>query len=521
MQEMTGNPFEELFNDFFLDARERIDRVEEILLGLKGAESHVIQGLFDTTKRELHTIKGNSGMMGLPDLQNLAHTLEDKVLILDRQEPQVEEILTGLDQFRRLLESKKGKDRYQENEVITPAAEEHSPSSDIQGSIRVAFTALDELVDLLAEMVIFRNRLTDAVVRGRTIGSSDDAWAEVDTAQLALGKTLTFIQERIMQLRMVPLQTLFRHLKRIVHDESAKEGKEIHFETSGGETPMDKALLEVASEALGHLIRNSVIHGIEPPHERIRKKKPGTGIISLSATTRANEVLIEVEDDGAGINKQELCKSASQRGIDVSATGDLYSLLFLPGFSTRAGADLSAGRGMGLYAALQSIKQLGGRIEVMSEEDSGSCFRLHLPLSVSITRAMLISADDEMYALPLSNIIESMHYFGSGGHMLNHAQVFRWRNKIIPVIDLGFSFATTFSPRENGYVIVIEADGKHRALVVDDIIGIREIVVKGLDSLVGRPLGIAGSTILGDGRVVLILDPSGLAALRPFVEESV
>ncbi|MEW6584859.1 MAG: chemotaxis protein CheW [Nitrospirota bacterium] len=517
MPEMTHDPFEELLGDYFLDARERIDRIEDILLGLKAGDAHNLPDSLDSAKRELHTIKGNSGMMGMTDLQSLAHVLEDKVLSLDKKEPQVDEILSGLDQFRSLLETKKEK-----NKQTVAVPEERPGQADIQGSIRVPFAALDELVDLLAEMVIFRNRLTDAVVRGRTMGSSDDAWNEVDTAQLALGKTLGFIQERIMKLRMVPLKTLFRHLRRIVHDESEKETKEIHFETSGGDTPMDKALLEVASEALGHLIRNAAIHGIETPRERVRKRKPRTGIVSLSATTHANEVVIEVEDDGAGIKKQALVESAARQGIDLSATEDLYSLMFLPGFSTReGGADLSAGRGMGLYAALQSIQRLGGRLEVLSEEGSGSCFRLRLPLSVSITRAMLMSADREVYALPLSNIVESIRFRTEDGYEVNHAKVFSWREKVIPVIDLGYSFSTALRPRENGYVVIIEADGKYRGLVVDDIVGIREIVVKGLDSMVGSPAGISGSTILGDGRVVLILDPSGLAALRPFVEESV
>lgn len=519
---MTNNPFEGLLSDFLLDARERIDRIEEILLALQEVEPNAVQKSLDEAKRELHTIKGNSGMMGLNNLRGIAHDLEEEVQSLDIRTLDVQKILIGLDQFRVVLETVKGaSDSTQEHEAAIPSDGTAIGSNITQRSIRVPFTALDELVDLLAEMVIFRNRLADAIAIGRNMESSDNAWDEVDNSQVALYKTLTFIQERIMRLRMVPLRTLFVHLRRLVHDEAIKEGKEINFETSGGDTPMDKALLEVASEALGHLVRNAVIHGIELPDYRLHKGKTGTGRIYLSAATHANEVQIDVEDDGAGISRKNLLDSASKYGIDVSGTDDLYSLLFLPGFTTKHGADLSAGRGMGLSAAIQSIQRLGGRIETASEEGIGSRFRIHLPLSVSITRAMLLSTDNEVYALPVANIVESLHFHPAHRHFVNHAQVLNWRDIVIPLLDIGYSFGTAIKPREKGYVVVIEADGKYRGLLIDEIMGIREIVVKGLDTLVGTPQGISGSTILGDGHVVLILDPSGLSIVKPFVEETV
>ena len=383
------------------------------------------------------------------------------------------------------------------------------------------FSALDELVDLLAEMVIFRNRLSDAVFRGSSLHSSNAAWEEVGNAQEALGKTLTFIQERIMHLRMVPLQGLFTHLRRIVHDEASKEGKEINFHSVGGDTPMDKALLEVASEALGHIIRNAVIHGIELPDERVRKGKAKAGDIYLSASTQGNEVQIDIKDNGAGIKRKDVLESASKFGIETSAVDDLYAMLFLPGFTTRKGADMSAGRGIGLSAVQQSIQRMGGRIDLTSEEGIGSRFRIRVPISVSITNAMLVNVDKEVYALPLSNIIDSLRFHSSVTHRVNNTDVFTWRGKVTPLVDLGYKFGTAQEPREKGYVIIIEADGKNRGLIIDDIIGIREIVVKGLDDIVGTPPGISGSTILGDGRVVLILETSGLSVARPVTGEPV
>jgi two-component system chemotaxis sensor kinase CheA len=521
---MTDTAFESLLGDFILDAKERSARVEEILLQLDEAEPGEQKLLLDEAKRELHTLKGNAGMMGLPELQKLAHEMEDDIVSWETENTDIQDILVKLDHFTVML-----KDVDRENDGDTgdqsieksgiPNTQEIKRGSDIQGSVRVPFSSLDELVNLLAEMVIFRNRLTDAIFRGRSKISSDSAWEEVENAQEALGKTLTYIQEGIMRLRMVPLQSLFKNLKRIVHDEARKEGKEINFHTSGGETPIDKALMEIASEALGHIIRNAVIHGIELPDIRVSKGKARTGDIFLSATTQGNEVQIDIEDNGSGIRRQDLVESASKLGIELSAIDNLYSLLFLPGFTTKEGVDISAGRGIGLSAVTQSIQRMGGRIEVVSEEEKGSRFRIRLPLSVSITNAMILTVDNEMYALPLTHIIESVRFNSYDIHQVNHTNVFKWRGAVIPLLDIGCHFGTVKKPRNKGYIIVIEAGSKNRGLVIDDIVGIREIVVKGLDTFIGTPQGISGSTILGDGRVILILDPSGLSAVRPILEK--
>jgi two-component system chemotaxis sensor kinase CheA len=520
---MIPSTFEGLLDDFLLDAKERSARVEEILLKLNESPEHERQPLLDETKRELHTLKGNSGMMGLKQLQNLAHEMEDDVVSFDTGTNVLQDILRKLDTFNAFLDGIDKEDKNKEEAVTsreTKPQEEKSYST-VQGSVRVPFSSLDELVELLAEMVIFRNRLEDAVFRGSSTHSSNSSWEEVEHAQEALGKTLTFIQERIMRLRMVPLKGIFKHLRRIVHDESVMEGKEINFHSAGGSTPMDKALLEIASEALGHIIRNAVIHGIESPDERVKKGKAKAGDIYLSASTQGNEVQIDIEDNGGGIKRHDLLESASKLGIEASKVDDLYSLVFLAGFTTKQEADLSAGRGIGLSAVLQSIQRMGGRIDVTSEEDVGSRFRIRLPISVSITNAMLLDVDNEVYALPLSNIVDSLRFDLSVIHNVNNTYVFKWRGKVTPLLDLGYKFGTAAKMRDKGYVIIIEADGKNRGLIIDDIIGIREIVVKGLDDIVGSPPGISGSTILGDGRVVLILEPSGLSVTRPFVGEPV
>ncbi|HSN85778.1 MAG TPA: ATP-binding protein, partial [Thermoanaerobaculia bacterium] len=402
---MTHNPYEELAADFLLDAGERLNRLEEVLLAASAGGADVSPWL-DEARLQLHTLKGNSGMMGFARLQEIAHDLEDRIEELDPRRPRVDGMLAGVDLFRRELGRIEGVPEA-EGSVLERGA---VPSDLTREGVRVPFQTLDGLVDLLGEMVILRNRLADSLTRCRESGGvpGSDEWAGVGESHELLGKTLDQLRDGVLRLRMVPLKTLFGPLARIVHDESAREGKEVRFETAGGETPLDKALLELSSEALGHLVRNAVIHGLEETEERRRGGKPARGFVRLSAETDAREVRIDVLDDGGGIRRAEVVAAAERHGHRLAPGEDPLSLLFLPGFSTREGADLSSGRGIGLAAVQKAVNRRGGRIEVFSEEGAGTLFRLRLPLSVSITRALLLASDGEDYALPLSAVVESV-----------------------------------------------------------------------------------------------------------------
>lgn len=512
---MTRNPYEELAGDFLLDAGERLSRLEEVLLAAASAGGEDVSPWLDEARLQLHTLKGNAGMMGFARLQAIAHDLEDRIEDLDPRRPRVDGMLAGVDVFRRELHRIEGRPEEVEGVLERAAA----PSDLAREGVRVPFQTLDGLVDLLGEMVILRNRLADSLARCREAGgaaSGSDEWAGVDESHELLGKTLDQLRDGVLRLRMVPLKTLFGPLARIVHDESAREGKEVRFETAGGETPLDKALLELSSEALGHLVRNAVIHGLEDAEERQRAGKAPRGLLRLSAETDAREVRIDVLDDGGGIRRAEVVAAAERRGHRLAPGEDPLSLLFLPGFSTREGADLSSGRGIGLAAVQKAVNRRGGRIEVFSEEGAGTLFRLRLPLSVSITRALLLASDGEDYALPLSAVVESVPLAAPRVHEVNGASLLDWRGGLIPLLDLGTSFGTSETRRRSGFAVVIEAAGAHRALAADRLHGIREVVVKGLDRLAGDPPGIAGATVLGDGRAVLILDPTGLMELSPF-----
>ncbi len=552
---------EALLREFGVEAHERLGRVEGMLLELPDVPLEFFDERLDQIRRDLHTLKGNSALVGLGELQALAHEMEDLADELAPGRVRITPLLAEVDRFRRVLVAAEAQARRgvhathgahashashaaqpaHGGRVDGGAAGAEPPaglgaasgggaaagaSADTAGaavagagrapdteaaSARIPFGAIDGLIELLAEVVMFRNRLTDGLGR---LQAEPTAWEQVQRAHQGLGATLDLLQEGVLRLRMVPLRTLFGQLHRLVYDEREQQGKAVQLVTEGGDTPLDKGLLELASEVLGHLVRNAVTHGIEAPAERLRLGKPEQGSLRLSAFATAREVRIDVEDDGRGLDTAAIGAAAARLRVPGAATADPAQLVFLPGLTTRASADLSGGRGIGLAAVRAAVVRRGGRIELVSEEGAGSLFRLTLPLSASITRALLLRCDTELYALPLRAVVEGLRFRAGELHEVNGAGILRWHGKILPALDLGCSFGTAAERRAAGYAVVIEEGPRQRALLVDEIQGARDVVVKGLDPVLGTGGGgLGGSTVLGDGRAVLLLDPLGLLDL--------
>jgi two-component system chemotaxis sensor kinase CheA len=467
--------------------------------------------------------------MGFDDLQTLAHELEDEIERIDLDRPALGSFLTGLDRMRARIEElgASGLSTEASASVAAPTtAAERGGSAG--GSVRVPADKLDALVDAVAETLIARNRLTSNVQLGLDLDVTDDdyadasdrAWSQVEEDLHSLSRELQDLQEQTLRLRMVPLGTIFGRLKRIVHDEAHRCGKQARLTTEGGETTVDKDLADFAGDALGHLVRNAINHGIEAPEVRERAGKPNCGTIHLAAAVASGMVEIDVLDDGAGIDHSALLRAARRQGLEEGVAADLHSLVFQTGISSRTRTDLSAGRGVGLAAVRDAAHLLGGSIDLSSEKDLGTHFRLRLPTQASIMRALLVRVDQERYALPVIPVIDTLPYAGGSDRSAAGAGQMDWRGRSVDLIDLGQSFGTSASRRRYGYVLVVASEGFERGLIVDEIEGIHRIVVKQLDPLVAGVPGFSGSTILGDGRVVMILDAADLATLPLPVVES-
>ncbi len=495
----------QLLEEFLLEARERAARVEHALLDLEDSLPDRRALLLERARRELHTLKGNAGMLGLGGPQRLAHRLEDMVEGLAPVAPEVAPVLDELDRLRlELAELASG----------AGGAAPGEPDS----WLRVAPARLDELMAAVAEGLTHRHRLALAVGHGRQLDPGDpgfaersaDAWEAAGEALHALEVDLRRLEEEVQGLRMVPLRTLFAPLRRIVSDGARQTGKRARLLTGGGEATLDRSLVGLAGDALGHLVRNAVLHGIETPAERQRRGKSAAGTVAVQAAVEGDLVRLTVEDDGAGLDRDGLRDAARRLGVEETRLDDLHTLVFLPGLTTRRAADLGAGRGIGLAAVLEAARAAGGGVEVASEPGRGTRFTLSLPLQVTLTRVLRVAADGREYALPVRAVVDTARRPGGDGG----GSTVEWRGHRLPVLDLGQALGTSVTPRRDGYLAVVGAEGRVRGLLVDQLVGLQQVVVSDLDEVAGRPAGIGGTTVLGDGRVLLILDPTTLTTLE-------
>jgi two-component system chemotaxis sensor kinase CheA len=384
----------------------------------------------------------------------------------------------------------------------------------VKQTIRVDLDKVDRLVNLVGELVI-----TQAMLSQRILESTQQG----QTVSAGLGELehlLRELQEAVMAIRTQPVKSVFQRMPRLVRETAAQTGKECRLEIEGEATEVDKTVIERLGEPLTHMIRNAIDHGLETPEERVAAGKPAEGTVKLSAEHRGGRIIIEVADDGRGINRTKVRQKAIERGL-ISPSANLSdeeidNLIFLPGFSTAASVSNISGRGVGLDVVRRNIVDLGGRITIGSNSGKGSKFSLTLPLTLAVLDGMIVAVGNQTFVLPLSHIIESLlpkpsdvKAFGSNGTLLNVRGVY------VPLISIGKLLQVPGASHEvtNSVVILVESEGIGRmALAVDAIVGQRQVVIKSFEANIGHIDGIAAATILGDGRVALILDIDGLVA---------
>lgn len=387
----------------------------------------------------------------------------------------------------------------------------------VQPTIRVDLDRVDRLINLVGELVINQAMLTQ-----RVLHSSHVRDREVTSSLEELERLTREIQESVMAIRAQPVRPLFQRMSRIVREVADATAKDVRLRTDGEATEVDKTVVELLADPLTHMIRNAVDHGLEGPEQRIAAGKPPEGTVRLAAARRSGRVIIEVSDDGQGINRPRVLQKAIANGLvppDAQLSdGEIDNLLFLPGFSTASAVSNISGRGVGMDVVKRSIQALGGRISISSAPGQGSTFTLSLPLTLAVLDGIVVTVDEQVYVIPLTAIVETVKHEPSRiHHMGDYSHVLRVRDVLVPLIDVGAELGVRSPATDvrSGVAILIEtANGTRSALLVDNIQDQRQVVIKSLETNYMRVDGIAAATILGDGRVAMILDVDALVGLR-------
>jgi two-component system chemotaxis sensor kinase CheA len=379
------------------------------------------------------------------------------------------------------------------------------------GSIRVSIEKVDQLINLVGELVI-----TQAMIEQRSDGLDPMVHQRLLASVSQLTRNTRDLQEAVMSIRMMPMDFVFSRFPRMVRDLASKLGKKVDFITNGAATELDKGLIERIVDPLTHLVRNSIDHGIEMPAARIASGKSESGRLFLSAAHQGGNIVIEVADDGGGLNRERILAKAQQNGLPVSDNmpdADVWQLIFAPGFSTAETVTDVSGRGVGMDVVKRNITQMGGTIDIRSAKGFGTTILISLPLTLAILDGMSIRSGDEIYILPLGFVVESLQPARVDvKEIANQGRVVKVRGDYLPLIPLHqmFNIEPRFTDPSEGILVIVETEGRKAALFVDELVGQQQVVVKNLESNYRKVAGISGATILGDGGVALILDVTAL-----------
>ncbi len=559
----------EMVKQFVVDASELLDAMEQDLLSLEKAPDTM--ELIESVFRNMHSLKGNAGFFNYGDISQVCHRAEtflDMVRAGDVQaEPnQISLILQVLDFLRSAIENldngkppvisgkiglldlmtdvfaleaeapekkeassanaessaaEEEKEREPEKKAAKPSATKKSkpvakpnvkPHSSMSDVIRVDVEKLNKLMNLVGEIVISESMVShNPDLRGLELES-------VEKSISYLQKNVRELQELATAMRMIPLSGLFSKMKRLIRDLATKNNKKIDLIINGGETEVDRSVLEHISDPLVHILRNSADHGIEVPEARKKRGKTDTGRIELSAKQVGGEIWIVIEDDGNGLNREKILNKALEKGLITENDLDMpdekvWNLIFQPGFSTADQVSDISGRGVGMDVVVRNVEKIRGRVEVDSTEGKGTRVNLRIPLTTAIVDGMLMRVEETIYAIPTLDIKESLQVGDQNVvDLMDGQEVIKIREQLIPILRLHELHELSFKakPLSEGIVVVTEKGPQGIGFLVDEILGQQQLVIKPLPGYLGNIKGVSGCAVLGNGEICLILDLSNL-----------
>jgi two-component system chemotaxis sensor kinase CheA len=572
---------QQLIKDLIMESQEGLDRLDGELLALEKGEQQ--PDTFNIIFRVVHTIKGTAGCIGLGKIESVAHVGENLLSLLREGQLKISPALIAtlleysdaLKAIMRCLEQsgQEGDQDYSallenlrllqngeplpaspvaaEKPVETkswglfeeePAAAPETPAKAVpvapaatpvsrpapsvsDTAIRVEVGQLDKLMNLVGELVLARNQILQF--------TSEFTEPTLLNAAQRLNIITTELQENVMKTRMQPIENIWAKFPRIVRDVACELGKKVRLVMEGNETELDRTIIEAIKDPLMHIIRNSMDHGFEKPEVRVAAGKPAEGVLLLRAFHEGGQVNIEIMDDGDGINVARVRQKAVEKGlVTLEAAGrmterEVFNLIFLPGFSTAEKVTNVSGRGVGMDVVKTNIEKIGGSVDILSKAGQGTTLKIKIPLTLAIIPALIVTSGGERFAIPQVSLLELVRLEVEQAHkhieLLYGSAVYRLRGQLLPLVYLNRELKLGETGSENAtaavQIVVVQADGRQFGMIVDEINDTEEIVVKPLSKQLKGIACFAGATIMGDGRVALILDVMGLAQYAKVISE--
>ena len=547
---IAGFP-KELITEFISESHELIETVGNELMSLEIEPDNdsIINEIF----RVFHTLKGNSALVGLEQMSEMAHKSEDVLTMIREKKLEVEAdlidtLLEVVDQLRMAMEELRhgtiisllpprlmgklgeylgdlpqilGPESEPTKELVekphsgdTPAKKIPTNKRRVEQTIRVDVNRVENLMNVAGELVLEKNRLARISQTIKTAHPGATDLGDLESLNNSLGYITTEIQESVMRMRMLPIDNVFKKFPRMVRDLSKGKKKSIELKISGAETELDRSVIEAIGDPMIHLLRNAIDHGIESPEKRQENGKDGKGTIWLDAFQEGNQIVIKIRDDGGGLPTERILAKAIEKNIVSSVEAQkldeasIHNLIFKPGFSTAEVVTDISGRGVGLDVVYTNITRLNGSVSVQSEPQVGSTFTIKLPLTLTIMTGMVVGVHAETYILPLTGISETIRLNPETISKVKGQEFLTLRKSVFPLIYLDALFGVPKGPEEPSqkYVIIVNIADKRLGLVVTRFLGQEETVVKPLGPALGKVQYLAGATLRGDGKVSLIVD---------------